>query len=451
MAEQKPKSRSQSEPNTEGITRITVGGFKSINQEQSIEIKLLTILAGANSSGKSSMVQPLLLLKQTLEALFDPGALLLNGPNVRFTSADQLLSHTRSGKVLDHFHVGIETEARETVTTHFIRSKSGGFDVEQTTYGTDKAIYRLRENMTQNEIAIALSAIIEANPGSFLDIIGKDASVVPTQNRCFLTLAIQFKDGSTVALPLHITAAVGTYLRQIIHLPGLRGNPRRTYPINDVSSEFSGTFENYVASVIRRWQIDGDDEKLEKVNRDLARLGLTGKVIAKSIDDTQVELLVSRFLPGKRARSEEMVSIADVGFGVSQTLPVIVAIHAAKQGQQVYIEQPEIHLHPRAQYVMAEVLADAAKEGKRLIIETHSSLLLLDIQTLVAESKLPTELVKLHWFTRKPDGSTQIDSADLDERGAYGDWAEDFDDVTLYLEDRFLNAQVHEGKGHMGG
>src|SRR5579864_8197132 len=76
------------------ITRVTVGGFKSISQEQSIEIKPLTILAGANSSGKSSIMQPLLLLKQTLESTYDPGPLLLNGPNVTFTSSDQFLSKT---------------------------------------------------------------------------------------------------------------------------------------------------------------------------------------------------------------------------------------------------------------------------------------------------------------------------------------------------------------------
>jgi len=77
----------------EDITRITVGGFKSIGQEQSIEVKPLTILAGANSSGKSSIMQPLLLLKQTLEAIYDPGRLLLNDPNVEFASTEQLLSH----------------------------------------------------------------------------------------------------------------------------------------------------------------------------------------------------------------------------------------------------------------------------------------------------------------------------------------------------------------------
>src|SRR5437588_12415626 len=127
MTEQKPKKQSRAR-NREGITRITVAGFKSINQERSIEIRPLTILAGANSSGKSSIMQPLLLLKQTLEATYDPGALLLNGPNVRFTSADQLLSRTNGREAVDTFHVGIEVGDRETVTTYFTKGKNKGFD-----------------------------------------------------------------------------------------------------------------------------------------------------------------------------------------------------------------------------------------------------------------------------------------------------------------------------------
>jgi len=227
----------------------------------------------------------------------------------------------------------------------------------------------------------------------------------------------------------------------------LRGNPERTYPVTAVGLTFPGTFENYVASVIEQWQRDGTNEKLEELNYDLRRLGLTGKVMAKPIDDTQVELLVSRFLHSNDNGLQDMVSIADVGFGVSQTLPVIVAIHAAKPGQLVYIEQPEIHLHPRAQYAMAEVLADAALQGKRLVVETHSSLLLLGIQTLVAEGKLAPEMVKLHWFKLLDDGSTQITSADLDETGAFSDWPEDFATVTLDSESHYLDAAEARMRG----
>src|SRR5271168_5513161 len=78
----------------DGITRIAVEGFKSIAKRQEIEIAPLTILAGANSSGKSSIMQPLLMLKQTLEATYDPGPLKIDGPNVKFTSTDEFLSKT---------------------------------------------------------------------------------------------------------------------------------------------------------------------------------------------------------------------------------------------------------------------------------------------------------------------------------------------------------------------
>ncbi|MGI9105730.1 MAG: AAA family ATPase, partial [Pyrinomonadaceae bacterium] len=74
MAKKEFQVKSNSVPAEKGITKITVAGYKSISREQSIEIRPLTILAGANSSGKSSMMQPLLLLKQTLEASYDPGA-----------------------------------------------------------------------------------------------------------------------------------------------------------------------------------------------------------------------------------------------------------------------------------------------------------------------------------------------------------------------------------------
>src|SRR5712691_6675664 len=115
----------------EGVTRISVSGFKSISQEQSIEIRPLTILAGANSSGKSSMMQPLLLLKQTLEASYDPGALLLNGPNVKFTQVDQLLARLSSEEEKDAFSISIWGNPGVSLMTVFRRSKSKGrgFDV----------------------------------------------------------------------------------------------------------------------------------------------------------------------------------------------------------------------------------------------------------------------------------------------------------------------------------
>jgi predicted ATPase len=130
-----------------------------------------------------------------------------------------------------------------------------------------------------------------------------------------------------------------------------------------------------------------------------------------------------------------------VGFGVSHALPVLVALIAATDQNLVFIEEPEAHLHPNAQLEMASVLAEAAKRGVRVVVETHSSILLRGVQTLVARGKLSPDLVKLYWFTRNKQGFTKIHPAELDENGAFGDkWPEDFDDIELGAESALLDA-----------
>lgn len=121
-------------------------------------------------------------------------------------------------------------------------------------------------------------------------------------------------------------------------------------------------------------------------------------------------------------------------------IPVLVALLTARPGQLVYLEQPEIHLHPRAQVALAEILADASNRGVRVVAETHSSLLLLGIQSLVAEGEFSADRTKLHWFTRDESGVTEVSSGELDDTGSYGEWPEDFHDVNLATESRFLDA-----------
>src|SRR5204863_5393815 len=218
---------------------------------------------------------------------------------------------------------------------------------------------------------------------SFVEFFRKVTNVTPAvaQDRCFLKLYAVVKGARDLFVPFPLGDQEGleNSIQRIIHLPGLRGSPERDYPVTAVGPTFPGTFEYYVASIIEQWQIDKDSERLERLNTDLARLALTRKIVARRKNATAIELLVNRFLQGDK---EDMVSIADVGLGVSQALPVVVALHTAKHGQLIYVEQPEIHLHPRAQSVMAEVLADAVMQGKRLVVETHSNLLLRGIQTL---------------------------------------------------------------------
>jgi predicted ATPase len=420
----------------DGITRISVSGFKSIADEQSIEVRPLTILAGANSSGKSSIMQPLLLLKQTLEASYDPGALRLDGPNVRFTSADQFLSNVGRGKRTDVFSVGVEAGDRGSLTTYFRKRPGKSIEVQKSIFIIDGHKEVVRADMSSGEIRLNFRANFLATLAKAFD---EEPEMAVTRDRFLLRFRLSFSDGWQSDEPANEGEEIEPHIRETIHIPGLRGNPERTYVVAAVGGTFPGTFENYVASVIAKWQAEDDTDNLEGVSQDLKELGLTWKVSATPLNDTQVELQVARMPQGSKSKTSDMVSIADVGFGVSQTLPVVVALREAKPGQLVYLEQPEIHLHPRAQTAMAKVLADAARRGVHVVAETHSALLILGVQTLVAEGKLAPELVKLHWFERR-GGMTKVRSADFDEAGSFGDWPEDFADIVLEAQGKYLDA-----------
>ncbi|MDE0396309.1 MAG: AAA family ATPase [Candidatus Poribacteria bacterium] len=437
-----------------GITKIAVKGFKSIAEECAIDIRPLTILAGANSSGKSSIMQPLLMLKQTLEAPYDPGPLLIDGPNVQFTLADQFLSKLTNKKESGRFQIQIETFGPDlsiAVTTIFQKSLNEIEIVEMATemkssehpsfpihfvLYPEMSVEECKSLAAQNWIStypdLPTEALEKLKSLVDPDSMSKDSDIVK-RSRCFLRFETQEGD---IGFDFAIPAKYNVF--NSIHLPGLRGNPERIYKLTSTGPRYPGTFENYAASIIHKWQEMGD-KRLKKVVDALHTLGLTWKIGTEKISDVGIELQVGR-LPRGSNDDTDLVNIADVGFGVSQVLPVVVALTAAEEEQLVYLEQPELHLHPRAQVALAQVLADAAKRGVRVVTETHSSLLLLGVQTLVAEGKLSPDLVKLHWFTRREDGVTEVASADLDEAGAYGEWPEDFADVSLHAQSGYIKA-----------
>jgi predicted ATPase len=432
----------------QSIQALTVEGFKSIDSERGIEIRPLTILAGANSAGKSSTIQPLLLLKQTLEAPYDPGPLLLNGPNVEFTSVSQFLCKSRldsdPGTFAFGLEVGFDNRKYLQCKLHFRKATATPIELGQ----QDLRVVGHEFTGGQSEFRPGTTELADSPYREMLSGMRwaeeKPLFVRTLRNRCFLdTIVTPDRDGparSYLLIQSGLTACESVVTR-VIHVPGLRGNPRRNYPLTAVGDRFPGTFEAYVASVIAAWQRAGNEQFITQLGTDLRELGLTWKVHAHAVDDTQVELRVGRLPKATRDDGNDLVSIADVGFGVSQTLPVVVALLTAQHGQLVYIEQPEIHLHPRAQIAMASLLARAAKRGVRVVIETHSSLLLLGVQRLVADETLDPKLVKLHWFKRdETTGITDITSAELDPAGAFGDWPEDFDDVTLTAQQQYLDA-----------
>jgi len=417
----------------DAITAISIKGFKSFAEEQRIEISPLTLLAGANSSGKSSALQPLLLLKQTLEEVYDPGPLQIFGPHAKFSSAQQLLARFPGGGSLEEFEISIALHKRSGFREIFRRTPEDRFDLVQMEQGLPggKSLI-LEPGLSSQELEKRLPVLKGISDH-------QSAHWIVVRQRCFLGVVPE-----ELGYPLlPSTSSFAQPLLSILHVPGLRGNPERSYNTSAVGELFPGTFENYVASIIAAWQ-KSSDERLSLLGQALQSLGLTWRIEANPLDATRVELLVARLPKRTKSARGDLVNIADVGFGVSQVLPVLVALLTAEPGQLVYIEQPELHLHPQAQQALAPILAEAAGRGVRVVAETHSSILLLAIQALVAEGKLSPDILKLHWFQRDSRGATRVTSADLDQNGAYGDWPVDFDRVEAAVGNRYLDAV--EGK-----
>jgi len=374
-----------------GITGLIVHGFKCFATETYVKIRPLTILAGANSSGKTSIMQPLLLMKQTFESSFGARGVRLDGASVLYESYAQITFRAPGCKTPDRLVFGFEH------------------------YGWGRQEW-------------------------VVDLSGEEPALISPEG-AFVTVgdnAVRRAD-----------APCWTDIEEVLHVPGLRvprleDIPARVYPRTTTGPLFKGTFTPYAASVVLAWVSSGDT-RLRTLNKQLRGLGLSSEATAVALGDTAVELRVGRLTRDRRSGEPDLVNIADVGLGVSQVLPVLVALLVAEPGRLVYLEQPELHLHPRAQHNLAEIIAEAAARGVRVVVETHSDLLILGVQALVAEGRLDPSQVVLHWFERDRDGVSHVTRAEPDESGRYGDWPEDFGAVGLEAQNRFFDAVVKRG------
>lgn len=413
-----------------------VAGFKAIHDEVRVRIAPLTIISGANSGGKSSFMQPLLLMKQTLDASFDPGPLLLHGSNAKFTERAQTLSRGKArGSRVDRFSVDLQTGAHHRRVVY--SDSLDGFQIESDQFEDAERSVVLLPTLSSNDAkelekhvsGFGETFLNQAKEGSFPGSSGQQVGIGVHRDRCFLEGVITIGKSFLAVDPFEAhTDDWSRLISGIIHVPGLRGNPEREYPRAAVGRNFPGTFDKYVASVVLEWG-EKKDSRLELLSAQMKQLGLTWKIVAKRKNDATVEVLVGRVPHAQQGGALDLVSIADVGFGVSQTLPVVVSLLVAEPGQIVYIEQPEIHLHPRAQVVLGQLLVEASSRGVKVVAETHSSLLIRAVQTEVALARIDAETVSLNWFNRDEDGYAKLSVADVDQQGRFGDWPLDFDDV----------------------
>ena len=227
------------------------------------------------------------------------------------------------------------------------------------------------------------------------------------------------------------------HLGLIDYLAPLRSPPKRVYEISnqqDVSAGVTGIQGEYCANVLYHNPLI-----LEQVNEwfesdkfdipyelDAIRTGvssLAGENITIALYDK---------------RTKTQVTLADVGYGINQLLPVIIEGIASQEDSIICVEQPEIHLHPRLQANIADLMIDTIAEepGKRKqwIVETHSELLILRLQRRIREGKIKPEDISV-LYVDPNDESTEgsaIIHLRMDENGDFIDeWPQGFFDESF--------------------
>src|SRR6185437_9281330 len=319
--------------------KLSIEGYKSISEKQTIDIKGLTILAGANSSGKSSFMQPLLLIKQTLENDFDAGAIMLDGANVRLSDSSEIISKVPV-KEKKEFAITVSDSDYEISATYELGIKSGvqihSIYVKDERFANGATI---KKSLSPIETENLLPEITKKQIKAFFSKKGAVLEWKVERRRCFLDLCINEK---TSPLSVLSPASRLAYIAiELIHVPGLRGNPERSYRVSASEIIFPGSFENYVASTINKWKTKKENEhKFTKLVNYLNLLELASLIDITPENETRIKIEISRHKGTKK--KTDLVNIADVGFGVSQVLPVLVALLEAHNGQIVYIEQPEL-------------------------------------------------------------------------------------------------------------
>lgn len=439
------------------LTKLRIKNFKAWRDTGEIRLAPLTVLFGTNSGGKSSIPQLLLLLKQTAESPDRQRALQLGDSRTLVdvgTFEDVVHKHDTSLPVEFTFGWSIDRPLNVSDPLGDQTSYEGNeFEFSATlkadTNGQPKTTefcYELRNN---GDIVLDLKLEERANQTgrkkAEFGVSSETYGLTRHPGRVWgLPDPLRFYGFPDEVAAHYQNAAFASdfvlelerMLKSLFYLGPLREYPKRLYLWSGEVPDHVGTkgeraVEAILAAQQRRfnWAPGQRTKPLQLlVAERLKAMGL--------IHDFKIEPL------GKNRKEYEVlvrttpnlpeVKLTDVGFGVSQVLPVMVECLYVPSRSIVIFEQPEIHLHPRVQAELADLFVDAIHvresgkpRGCQYIVESHSEHFLRRLQRRIAEGRLTNKDAALYFVHTERD-EARIEELDVDMFGNIRNWPEDF-------------------------
>lgn len=432
------------------INGIRAHNFKSWEDTGHIRFAPITGLFGSNSSGKTSLLQLILMLKQTADSS-DRGQVVDLGDERSLvelgTFQDILFSHEISRALSIELNWKLDEEVRiEDPTKKKSVILSGHELVFSTSIELRNVAHRDIYRAFVREMSYGMSGekfgmkeigrtgeyeLFSEGDFSFKRVRGRIWKLPPPakcygfpdqvrgyfQNAGFLSdFELRFEE----------------LFRKIFYLGPLRDYPKRQYQWagalpTDMGRRGERVVEALLASRDAQTKISrGRGVKRqtleERVAEWLKDLGLITSFSVRPIVDGGKLFQVWV----KRSNDAAEVLITDVGFGVSQILPVITLCYYAPEGSTIILEQPEIHLHPSVQAGLADIFIDVVKTRKiQIILESHSEHLLRRLQRRIAEDDFPSRDAELY-FCDSENGKSRLTKLNLDVFGNIANWPKDF-------------------------
>lgn len=426
------------------LTGLRLRNFKSWADTGEVELRPITGFFGAHSSGKTSLLHALLLLKQTA-ASAEPAQVFHFGDRSTLVDLGDFTNVVHGRDPSQRLEISLDWKGdsavviRDLEKQEVVRSSSLGYRVTVGRIGTSSR--RLAVGEMAYRVGGTRFGMRRSGEGYELFSEGTDDCLVRRRGRssplpppvrcngfpdevgaCYLNAGFLFDRSHDFT----------TRLNGLRYLGPLRARPERCYHWNGAEpEELGGTGEGAVAALLAA-RVRGDRISVgegrrrrtleEHVAYWLRELGLIREFRVEPLAEG---LPIFQVLARRTADSAE-IPMPDVGFGVSRILPALVLCFYAPKGSTIILEQPEIQLHPAVQARLADVLIDAhRRRGVQILLESHSEPLLRRLVRRVADETLSNREVGI-WFTEDAGGASRITRLQLDEYGGIANWPRDF-------------------------